>query len=61
MSQPLRIVRHEPTPDDIHEALIQATYERWEIGGAAWTELCDLIAARSPAQVRRMERARGLA
>lgn len=51
---------HKPTKDEEHEARILAAYEEWREGRAKWSELVDLIEQRSPAQVARMERERGL-
>lgn len=53
-------MRVETHPDEAHEALIWATYRKWLEGEAKWQELEALINARSPAQVERMERERGL-
>ncbi len=54
----------KPTPDELHEARIQAAYDEWlEFGRerpGLWGRLVDLISQRSPEQVRRMEEQKGL-
>lgn len=47
--------------DEIHELCIQECYERIMARDAEWSELAELIARRSSAQVKRMELAKGLA
>lgn len=46
--------------DQAHEAAIRACFERWMAGQAKWSELCELIAMRSPDAIADMERAKGL-
>jgi hypothetical protein len=52
------------TPDELHEQRIQAAYDDWMEYGrerpGLWTRLVDLINQRSPRQVERMEKQRGL-
>ena len=54
----------KPTADELHEQRIQAAYDEWMEYGrerpGLWTRLVDLIAQRSPSQIERMERQRGL-
>lgn len=55
---------HAPTPDELHEARIQAAYDDWlehsRTRPGLWTRLVDLIAQRSTEAVEKMERERGL-
>lgn len=47
-------------PDELHELAILDCYDRWLEGEAKWPEVVALLTARSPAQVRKMEVAKGL-
>ncbi len=59
-SSPLR----KPTADEMDEQRIREAYNEWLAHSrerpGLWAKLVDLINQRSPAQVERMERERGL-